>query len=371
MKINLKKEDRLWRIIFQLLIIFSFASSNAILYSITFLYFFVFYIIPFNFNYKDNFYLFFISFYVLILLMMIVFKTNSDIFIAPKAMLSLFGITVALIHMKDLKIHYFSSAWALIIFQLFIFLCIIYYGFDDFPNVSPLEKIFEGKSGNGITSYLIVLQIHFFIMHIIYEKRNNSFLYFSIFFTFLISLSTYARGSLISSILIIFIAFTLFRSSKFFIVLVLSIVFSTLIYDFDGIYDLITRYTKLSKGLEDYNRTEALKQYLNKIDLKSFFLGADYTGTIIDNHLSGNPHNSIIRAHHNFGIVYIFFIIFYTALSLLITKGIRKTVLHATLILILFFRIWTEPVLFPTVFDYFYFCIILFMLTNGKKIIIT
>lgn len=299
---------------------------------------------------------------------MICVKIKDDLLIIPKAFLTIFAFYSIVVNKLEIDIHYKVSYWSLITFQVIILLLVLYYGFGEFPQVSPLEKIFEGKSGNGITSYTVVLQIHLYFLHLIKKEKNDIILYITLFFTLLISLSTWGRGSLISSIGMIAITLTLYRISKFFYILIIPILIYFGINEIDAISDFLNRYTKLGRGLDDYNRIEALIQYLSKIeDLNAFIFGGDYNGTIIERGLSGNPHNSFIRAHHNFGIIYIIFILIYTFISIYYVKELKKRILFCALYLILYFRIWTEPVLFPTIFDYFYFCIIIYTINNERR----
>lgn len=356
-KLNLRNSEIISGLVFQLLIIFSFASANFIIYGLTILFLFIYYIFPHGLNISRNVFIL-VFFYLVIVFLMVLVKAVEDPNLIFKSLFSIVGLLAASILVKDLKIHYFCSGFALIFFQFFVFCNILYYGFENFPAESPLEKVFDGKSGNGITSYIIILQIHFYVCHIIYHFRVDKMLNITIVSTLLISMSTYARGSLIAAFMLIFITFIVFRFSKKFILILCLLVFGLLISDFDSIVDLFNRYSKLSQGLEDYSRTEALKQYLNKIDIISFFIGADYRSTIIDNELSGNPHNSFIRAHHNYGILYIVFILFLFGLSVFIGKGIKKHILYGSLMLVLLFRIWTEPILFPTIFDFYFFSIV-------------
>lgn len=353
--------------VFQFLLIYSFASSNVIVYVITFLY-------PLTFlkNRPPDFYMtrselkFFLVFLVYIIIFSAL-KIEQDPLLIAKGALCSFGFLFSCFLSKNLKNMYYGSLTSILFFQLFIIGGIMYFGFNNFPMVSPLEKIFQGKSGNGITSYLIILQIHLFICHLFFQPKRNYLFYVTFFFTFLISASTYGRGSLISSIFLIFVLIVFYkRNFKLLLAIPISFFLIAVSLKID-VVEFVERYTKLGRGLNDYYREAAIFQYLDKINVKSFLIGANYKNTIISKELNNNPHNSFIRGHHNFGFIYLFTIGMSVFLSIINHKRFFHRGILSVLFLILFFRIFTEPVLFPTIFDYFFFSSILLIKRNENK----
>lgn len=353
--------------VFQLLVIFAFASSNMIFYAITFLFPLVF------FHRKLEYFILTkneLKFFFVFLLYIIAFsalKIDEDSLLIAKGLLSGFSLFMSFLLSKNIKSVYSGSLISILVFQLFVIGGIVYYGFNNYPAVSPLEKIFSGKSGNGITSYLIILQIHLFICHIFFQPKKNNIFFLTFFFTFLISASTYGRGSLISSILLILVLIVFYKRNVKLLLSIPICIFLIAINLKIDLLELIERYTKLGRGLNDYYREAAIYQYVGKIDVKSFFIGANYNNTIISKELSGNPHNSFIRGHHNFGFIYLFSI----GISIFVSIVNHRRFFHGSIIsglfLILFFRIFTEPVLFPTIFDYFFFSSILIIKRNENK----
>jgi len=362
----LKNKLVLHNTILQILIIFAFASASIYVYSFCLLYLFL-YIVIHNKKCINRNILIPITVYITLVFLMTFFKLCSDPSIFIKSFVALFGFYCALLLLDDFDSLYYSSLISLIIFQLFVIFNIFIYGFENFPNESPLEKIFNGKSGNGITSNMIVLQIHYFFLHILKDNKFNFSLFFTILLTLLISMSTYARGSLVSSfalLMIFFFGFGFSVKKLLFLVVVITLVVTL---DTEMFLDFFNRYTKLSQGFSDHDRIAALTQYLRKIDLLTFFYGADYNDTIIVQTLNGNPHNSFIRAHHNYGIFYIFYVIGIIFISVFNTKSIHKVFLYSALSSVLIFRLWTEPVLFPTIFDFYFFSMFFSVIIYEKR----
>jgi len=353
----------------QLLIVFSFASASPVLYSLTFILVF-FYAVNFDFlkNFR-NWTILYVAIYLGVIFSIIFFKFSEDPNLIFKSVFTFIGIFAATFFLNDKKLLYYSSAFALFLFQIFVFANIFYYGFDNYPVDDPLKKIFDGKSGNGITSYTIILQLHFLVAHIVYDKRVNSFLYISIVSTLLICMSTYARGSLISALLIILIVNLIYKFSFKFLYFICGIVLLFFLTNMDDVLDFINRNSKLSQGFEDYDRIEALNQYVRKIDFYSILNGANYDETIIDRELNGNPHNSFIRAHHNYGLLYVIFILSTIFLCIFTNQSFKKIILYGSIMLVLVFRIWTEPILFPTILDFYFFSIFFTIYNYEPKLI--
>ena len=108
--------------------------------------------------------------------------------------------------------------------------------------------------------------------------------------------------------------------------------------------------------------------YLEKIDLIGLFFGVSYENTIIENLYNNNPHISFIRAHNMFGLFYLLALM-YLIISKIFYIIISKNFINLLILLIIFnilLRAVTEPILFPTLFD-FLFLYILFL--SSKKII--
>ncbi|WP_419673474.1 hypothetical protein [Aliarcobacter butzleri] len=125
--------------------------------------------------------------------------------------------------------------------------------------------------------------------------------------------------------------------------------------------------TKLASGF-DSPRWLILNEYLGKIDLIDLFFGLSYENTIIEKFYNNNPHIAFIRAHNMLGLFYLLALM-YLIISRMFYIIISKNFINWLLLLIIFnilLRAITEPILFPTLFD-FLFLYILFL--SSKKII--
>jgi hypothetical protein len=121
-----------------------------------------------------------------------------------------------------------------------------------------------------------------------------------------------------------------------------------------------------------YNAFDLKFHMLHSVELEknSFVInGANYDETIIDRELNGNPHNSFIRAHHNYGLLYVIFILSTIFLCIFTNQSFKKIILYGSIMLVLVFRIWTEPILFPTILDFYFFSIFFTIYNYEPKLI--
>jgi hypothetical protein len=125
-------------------------------------------------------------------------------------------------------------------------------------------------------------------------------------------------------------------------------------YD-EEIWEFVERNTKLGHGIQDFHRELMIDEYINKIEGWELITGADYQGTRIASDYRGNPHNSYIRAHHIFGLPYLLMILGFPFIVLNRKQHGAVKAFFFIFLLIAHFRAFTEPVLFPTFFDLFYF----------------
>jgi hypothetical protein len=227
----------------------------------------------------------------------------------------------------------------------------------------PFAEVIEGSSTNGIPAYMIVIQLFLCVTTFIMTGRAPVV---TPALTFLIAFFGNGRGSLVVGSLLVggSLILNLFpRKVSFFyraLLMAISIVAMVEIaIHATDLYDYLSRYTKLSVGIEDRNRAAILSSYLEQINPYTFFVGAEYDGTIIDLQYKGNPHISFIRTHSFFGIFALLmallspFVVFFSrgrwSLKLPIFFFVTLAVVRAG----------SEPILFPTLLDVFYFLMIM------------
>ncbi|KAA0690841.1 hypothetical protein DT594_17620 [Halopseudomonas laoshanensis] len=185
--------------------------------------------------------------------------------------------------------------------------------------------------------------------------------------TLVIALFGIGRGSIVVAFLIIVISFFVnyFASSSLveknestrrffgFVMLVLMVV-GIAYAGYFGFVNSLIEQSKFSAGLLDSHRGAMLSDYLSKMEGWSLIFGADYTGTSIESTYGGNPHNSYIRLHSYYGLFGLLFIIF-SPFSLFVSNKafIYKSVIFLLVSLVLT-RAATDPLLFPTLLDFFY-----------------
>lgn len=224
----------------------------------------------------------------------------------------------------------------------------------------PLADVIPGSSTNGIPAYLIVIQIGLSLSN--YLARGQMPLV-SPLITGVVAFFGFGRGSLVVAALIIVISIfynlllinSASRSRKVFFPMFLVAAILGLSIGGDDLLQLLDSYTKLGAGLVDTSRLEIWEQYIDKINPWTLLFGADYAGTVIEGQYQGNPHISYIRTHSLFGLPIMLLALASPAFLFLSKKTITAKIICASLISMAALRAATEPILFPTLLDFFYF----------------
>lgn len=230
----------------------------------------------------------------------------------------------------------------------------------------PLDHMFEAGGSNGITSVLILLQaVYAGLSYNVHRKAVA----FSSFVTLYICVAGYSRGSILAGTAICFLVMAVYlhnfkslkwRLSAYFLTTPFILYLSS--EYFDDLLNFTQSNTKFMLGFVDMHRELIIKEYIGKIDWLTFFIGADFSNTSIQDLYNNNPHSSLIRAHHLFGLPYLV-AIFFAAFSAIFSsissrKKIDGLVIHMAFILIILVRSISEPILFPTPMDFFVFLLI-------------
>lgn len=260
-----------------------------------------------------------------------------------------------------LKIVFYSFVTIIFYFR------IKYHGYDE-----PLSFVVEGSSQNGIPSYLIVLLATYSFCCLVVK---NTIPILPAILTLVVAFWGEGRGSMIVSMALLLLAILWFAMEgrnrnvigKLVFYTGFSVVLAVVILNFSLIIGFLVSGTKLSVGLLDVHRINILDSYLGSLNPLSLIIGKDYSGTIIEELYNGNPHVAFIRLHAFFGL---FPLIVILVSPLLIFSGgfSIKVVFLSTLLFCFLLRAATEPVLFPTLLDFFYFsCFFVFYRFNGSR----
>lgn len=284
-----------------------------------------------------------------------IYKTTAALFHYGIGVLSIVGAYVVS--------RFPSEACRGVAITLYVFqaITVVFLFTTDF-SVLPLDHMYKAGSSNGITSVLVVLQaVYSGLCFILYRKTAA----LSSLVTLYICIAGFSRGSILTSAMICFVVLVghivFIRSFKWRLVAILlpTILTISLLYQYsDALLSSIELETKFAQGFSDSHRDQIHRDYLGKIDLLTFFTGADFSNTTIQSEYNNNPHSSLIRAHHMFGILYVVAIIFVTLFGAFAARGKNNFLLLGLFILIIIARSLSEPILFPTPMDFFFFLLI-------------
>jgi hypothetical protein len=222
----------------------------------------------------------------------------------------------------------------------------------------PLDNLIADHSANGITSYLVVLQVNYSVADFVLNRRVP---WLTQLTTFAICIAGFGRGSILASAAILVTsaaAAAVAGRGRVRLAAVLIIAAGGMgVYRYrDQIPAFLDANTKFGSGFVDSNRSLMLTDYLGRLTVLDVVVGGGYERTVIASDYNLNPHNSFIRAHHIFGLLYLVAIALLPFYAAGHAGGSIVGRIHLLfLILILYLRAFTEPILFPTMFDFFAF----------------
>lgn len=267
---------------------------------------------------------------------------------------SLVSLGAAFMLTRNVEVYLRVSRHIVLGSQAAVLTFLMVYGIANFP----LDNILPDSSSNGITSYLVLFQANYCVVRFV--SGRGTALPTSLV-TLFVCIVGYGRGSILAAtgLLLLGMGAKVFSGGAPRVIARLAIAFVAIVLvvvQYGGaISEFVLGKTKIGAGFSDPSRQVILAGYLGNIDASSVLLGATYAGTPIESDYNGNPHNSLIRAHHIFGLAYLAFVLllpFYLA-SRDLSLGARAYA--AGIWLFVVFRSFTEPIIFPTLFDFFYF----------------
>lgn len=268
----------------------------------------------------------------------------------------LVGMAAAFVMTRDRDSYLAGSRVSLVVVQAGVFAYLSVRGFDNFP----LEGMIGEQSSNGITSYLIIMQANYSAFRFLVQRRASTLTAIA---TLVICVVGYGRGSILASIFILVINLLSYISWRTIGggiaralggAAVLGLV--ALLYS-DDIALFLEANTKLGGGLFDEARERILIDYVGRLDPLTVFSGGSYEGTSIVSDFRGNPHNSYIRAHHVFGLPYLAVLLMFPLVLAWSRQALTVKLFLGALLVAILFRASTEPLMFPTLFDFYFFAL--------------
>lgn len=250
------------------------------------------------------------------------------------------------------------AAFRLIFGAAVMAVCWILYVYWGHPE--PFGEVIEGSSANGIPSYLIVIQIGLSLSTYLVRGQLPVL---SPILTFAVAYFGFGRGSLVVAGLIIILSLlfnmalvrSVTRSWYALHIVVLITIGIFLLSQWDELLNQLISDTKFSYGLVDYNRVDMWNSYIGKLNVWTLLVGTDFQGTVIDILYNGNPHISYIRTHSYFGLPLTLLALVSPLIVFFSGKAWNSQLVFAFFLSMATLRATTEPILFPTLLDFFYF----------------
>lgn len=112
----------------------------------------------------------------------------------------------------------------------------------------------------------------------------------------------------------------------------------------------LTVMEKFSEGgVESHSRNIILNEYLTNMTLENILLGYNYSNNYWFVHYGLNPHNSYIRLHHYFGVLF-FVVVFFILKNLY--RLFKQNRFLAGCVLVILLRAYTDMLLFLYIYDF-------------------
>lgn len=266
---------------------------------------------------------------------------------------------------RNLVVYRKASQLTLLAAQATVFIYLIVSGIANFP----LDNMLPDSSSNGVTSYMVLLQANYCIVNYVLTRKTSLP---TALMTLAICIVGYGRGSILAAAALVSLGVAArvwaggYTRALLALVIVMGGAAAVAIEYGDVISEFVAANTKIGSGLYDAHRAGILTEYLEKLDGVSLWTGGSYEGTSIVTDYNSNPHNSYIRAHYIFGLPYLL-LLFLIPIYLVNRAHERRVKAYAACVwAVALFRALTEPVLFPTLFDFYFFagC---FVMSHGTR----
>lgn len=264
---------------------------------------------------------------------------------------------------RDAKILFWSSRITIVFIQMYILGYVMTYVGD-----SPMENIIPGASYNGISSYIIILQCSYSIISWVY---NKSFAWVTSAVTMYLCFISIGRGAVVSGLMLVFFTFvfwflSLSNKKKTFITFLLLLGGGSVIWMGikNGLILSLFKKTKLVAGFVSGERLWMWQDYWRELSTVEFFFGRNFKGLVIGEFFNGNPHSSFVRGHSKFGFLYTLLVIIGPFICMFLKRKRISMSYGVSLVLIMFFRALTEPILFPTILDIYFYSALFFLCSS-------
>ena len=248
---------------------------------------------------------------------------------------------------------YKLSVFFVISYYLFVAVSYLDAYYMDVPFSRYADTIFDGRSRNIVSFYMLVASI-FYLLNCRISKIQPNFIL--ILLCFIFSVLLYGRSGILVSLGLVIIYLSFFVKK---ILLLLLFVLISLIIFSGGLTQAVAEIvstTKFSHGFESLRLT-MLGEYFETMSLENFLLGRDVVGMPTVALFEGNSHNSFIQFNLNFGYNLVLLILLIILLSAFF-------ICSDMFILLLFFmyilRLSLDVVLFSGGFTDFLFYLFVF-----------
>lgn len=249
-------------------------------------------------------------------------------------------------------------------YSLYLFVFFILYAV--FVRQIYINLIFPGISKNIIGWLALGLATLYYSLELNAIKNKTKLNVFPALVTLFICLVSLSRSSIACSfILMLIVSFYSYRhiSRKNKIIVSISIISIFII-----LYNYLSEFINISlqrfdqRGFDSHERSIFIEGYIEKLNFATVLFGVDSNQspfTLID----GNFHNSFLLGHSNFGLMFVFFLLF---LIYYLTKNIYSNLYLVVLGSVLLLRSYTDTIMFVGDLDFVLFVVLYKMKPSFK-----
>lgn len=228
------------------------------------------------------------------------------------------------------------------------------------------HRTFIGVFADLSENYVSVLTIcNVVLIASIELKQHEKVCIWPAFLGLFLSLLAYGRAGILCSLLLLllfcYVRFQGLSKNKRIVAMVAFLLFlgvltvsyyNTFLELLDG-FELLNKFQE--RGLKSPSRGILIDEYLNHINVNTFFLGYQFDNNMWFLHYGLNPHNSYIRLHYEIGIVAI---MLYVYVVVKVRKILKCNKVYSVMLIVLLLRAYTDVYLFFGFFDFLVFYIL-------------
>lgn len=321
--------------------------------------FYVIFSIFYNkFNKFNKILLLLLSFVFIMILYSLIFTRNniSILYSILSIFLLCFGYWIA--KQPEKNIVMYASLNALVLYYVFFVFSGLKQGF----SADSINSYLVDASRNVVSTIALFMQLTYSMSYYNYYKKLPII---TSFFTLLICILCFGRTGIFLSTLFFLFSFYGFMRNKIMFLCFIFIISCIIFIYWEYLANIIMSKTNFERGLES-PRTNMQQEYIERLDWENIVVGVDLSTLPSLYGFGGNPHNSFIYGHSQFGIIYIVYLLIILLYVMKFSLCLKDRMIYIFFIMIYVVKAFTDKVALFDVGDFVLYFIFFSMYFNSR-----